>query len=154
MEKEAFIMQLRHMIEIKEKISELLTTFDYAPGNTLIESLIHGVGCDAKKHLELFHGLLDRAMGVTEAITKENKEIIKNLIDQVVELEWNVESQLKVLLDKLTDEKTKKILFHVLGDVQRHKVVLENIKELVESMSVEEESVLDQIWKYSVTFDE
>ena len=40
-------MQLRQMIEIKEKIGEMLLTVDCCPNNSLLESLFHGIGLDA-----------------------------------------------------------------------------------------------------------
>ncbi|MHA1686290.1 MAG: hypothetical protein ACTSYD_07740 [Candidatus Heimdallarchaeaceae archaeon] len=154
MEKEAFIMQMRQIIEIKEKISEMLLKFDISPGNTLYEAIIHGIGYNAKKHIEIFQGLLDRAQGITEPLSAEGKDKIKELLDTIIELEWNVEVQLKTITDKITDDKTRKILLQTLGDVQRDKAILADIKELADSMTEEEENVMDKIWKYSVTFDD
>ena len=154
MEKEAFIMQMRQIIEIKEKISEMLLKFDISPGNTLYEAIIHGIGYNAKKHIEIFQGLLDRAQGITEPLSAEGKDKIKELLDTIIELEWNVEVQLKTITDKITDDKTRKILLQTLGDVQRDRAILADIKELADSMTEEEENVMDKIWKYSVTFDD
>ncbi|MHA2309123.1 MAG: hypothetical protein ACXABJ_07590, partial [Candidatus Heimdallarchaeaceae archaeon] len=95
MEKDAFIMQLRQMIEIKEKISELLTTIQFCPGNSLLEALIHGMGLDAKKHSEIFKGLLDRAQGINDAIEEDYKDSVLETVDKVLELEWNINNQLK-----------------------------------------------------------
>lgn len=154
MEKEAFIMQMRQIIEIKEKISEMLLKFDISPGNTLYEAIIHGIGYNAKKHIEVFQGLLDRAQGITEPLSAEDKDKIKELLDTIIELEWNVEVQLKTITDKITDDKTRKILLQALGDVQRDRAILADMKELADSMTEEEEKVMDKIWKYSVTFDD
>jgi len=154
MEKDAFIMQLRQMIEIKEKISEYLTTVQCCPGNSLLESLIHGMGLDAKKHAEIFKGLLDRAQGVNVAIDEDYKDSVLDTVDKVLELEWNISNQLKTVIDRVTDEKTKKIMTTVLGDVQRHEVTLRYLQEFVETMTEEEENVVDKIWKYSIKFDE
>ncbi|MCK4897026.1 MAG: hypothetical protein KAS47_09460, partial [Candidatus Heimdallarchaeota archaeon] len=90
MDKDAFIMQLRQMIEIKEKISELLMNVNCCPGNSLIESLFHGMALDAQKHAEIFKGLLDRAQGLNEAIEEERKLVVLDSVNKVLELEWNV----------------------------------------------------------------
>ena len=42
----------------------------------------------------------------------------------------------------------------VLGDVQRHEVTLKYLKDFVETMTEDEENVVDKIWKYSIKFDE
>ncbi|NPD90043.1 MAG: hypothetical protein HGN29_15120 [Asgard group archaeon] len=154
MEKEAFIMQLRQMIDIKEKISELLTTIQFCPGNSLLEALIHGMGLDAKKHAEIFMGLLDRAQGINQAIEEDYKDSVLETVDKVLELEWNISNQLKNVVDRVVDEKTKKVMTTVLGDVQRHEITLKYLKDFVESMTEEEENVVDKIWKYSIKFDE
>ena len=154
MEKDAFIMQLWQMIEIKEKISELLLTMDCCPQNSLLQSMFQGVGLDAKKHSEMFKGLLDRAQGVNQAIEEEKKSAIIDTISKVLELEWNMKTQVRNVIDKITDEKTKKVLTTILGDIQRHEVTLKDLKELVDSMTVKEEKVLDKIWKYSIKFDD
>lgn len=154
MEKDAFIMQLRQMIEIKEKISELLTTIQCCPGNSLLESLIHGIGLDAQKHAEIFKGLLDRAQGINEAIEEEYKDSVLDTVDKVLELEWNISNQLKNVVDRIMDEKTKKVMTTILGDVQRHEVTLKYLKDFVETMTEDEENIIDKIWKYSIKFDE
>lgn len=154
MEKEAFVMQLRQIIEIKEKISDMLLKFDVSPGNTIYEAIIHGIGYNAKKHIEIFQGLLDRAQGISSPLTTEEKEKIKELLDTIMELEWNVEVQLKTLTDKTTDDKTRKILLQTLGEVQRDRAILSELKELSEEMTETEETAMDKIWKYSVTFDD
>ena len=154
MEKDAFIMQLRQMIEIKEKISELLLTVDCCPNNSLLESLFRGIGLDAKKHSEMFKGLLDRAQGINQAVEDERKTAIIETISKVLELEWNMKTQVRNVIDKITDEKTKKVLTTILGDIQRHEVTLGDLKDFVDSMTVEEENVLDKIWKYSIKFDD
>ncbi len=154
MEKDAFIMQLRQMLEIKEKISEILVSVDCCVGNSLLESLIHGIGLDAKKHAVIFKGLLDRSQGLNQAIPLDDKEEAISKIEKVIELEWNIKNQLKPVIDKITDDTTKKILFTILGDVQKHEATLKNFIDLIGSMSTDEEKILDKIWKYSVKFDD
>ncbi|MHA1116053.1 MAG: hypothetical protein K9W45_03425 [Candidatus Heimdallarchaeum aukensis] len=154
MEKEAFIMQLRQMIEVKEKIADLLTYYDFAVGNTLIEALMNGIGFDAKKHILILKGLLDRAQGLNQAIPEETKENVLKTLDTVIELEWNIINQNKAIIDKITDQKTKAILNNILGEVQRHEAILKGLKNLISELTVEEEKVLDKIWKYGVKFDD
>jgi hypothetical protein len=154
MEKDALIMQLRQMIEIKEKIGELLMNVDCCPTNSLLESLFHGVGLDAKKHAEILRGLLDRAQGLNRPLEEERKDNILDTISKVLELEWNVRNQVRNAVDRVVDEKTKTVLTSILGDIQRHEVTLKDLQEFVETMTVEEEKILDKIWKYSIKFDE
>lgn len=154
MEKDAFIMQLRQILEIKEKISDILVSVDCCVGNSLLESIFHGIGLDAKKHAELIKGLLDRAQGLNQAIPLDDKENATAKIKKVIELEWNVKNQLRTFVDKITDGTTKKILVTVLGDVQRHEATLTSLIDLIGSMSTDEEKIVDKIWKYSVKFDD
>lgn len=147
-------MQLRQMLEIKEKISEMLLEPDYAPSNSLIEGILYGIGLDAQKHAKLFDGLLNRAKGVNQPIEEDSKENILERIDTVLELEWNVINQIKMLIDKVTDQTTKKILNTILGDIQRHEKTLSELKKVIKSLCKEEETALDQIWKYSLEFTE
>ena len=153
MEKDAFIMQLRQMIEIKEKVSELLMNVNCCPQNSLLESLFHGIALDAKKHVEIFKGLLDRAQGLNEALEEDRKQEILQTVNKVLELEWNVGNQTRNVIDKMTDDKTKKVLTTILGDIQRHEVTLKDLQDFVEGMTIEQENVLDKIWKYSIKFD-
>ena len=69
-------------------------------------------------------------------------------------MEWNVRNQLRTVVDKITDDTTKKILVTVLGDVQRHEATLTSLIDLIGSMSTDEEKIVDKIWKYSVKFDD
>ena len=154
MEKDAFIMQMRQMIEIKEKISELLMNVQCCPDNSLLEALFHGMALDAQKHSEIFKGLLDRAQGVNVAIEEERKQAILASVNKVLELEWNVKNQTMNLIDKVTDDKTKKVLRTILGDIQRHEVTLRDLQSFSEDMAVDQEKILDKIWKYSMKFDE
>ncbi len=154
MDKDAVIMQLRQMIEIKEKISELLMNVNCCPDNSLLEALFHGMALDAQKHSEIFKGLLDRAQGMNEAIEDERKTEILASVNKVLELEWNVKNQTKTIIDRVTDEKTKKILTTVLGDIQRHEVTLKDLQHFSEDMSIDQERIIDKIWKYSIKFDD
>ena len=154
MEKDAFIMQLRQMLEIKNKISDILVSVDCCVGNSLLESLFHGIGLDAKKQAEIFKGLLDRAQGQNQAIPLDDKKCSTDKIKKVIELEWNVKNQLKSVIDKMTDDTTKKILITVLGDVQRHEATLNSLIDLIGAMSTDEEKIVDKIWKYSIKFDD
>jgi len=142
------------MIEVKEKIADLLTYYDFAVGNTLIEALMNGIGFDAKKHILILKGLLDRAQGLNQAIPEETKENVLKTLDTVIELEWNIINQNKAIIDKITDQKTKAILNNILGEVQRHEAILKGLKNLISELTVEEEKVLDKIWKYGVKFDD
>lgn len=146
-------MQLRQMIEIKEKVSELLMNVNCCPQNSLLESLFHGIALDAKKHVEIFKGLLDRAQGLNEALEEDRKQEILQTVNKVLELEWNVGNQTRNVIDKMTDDKTKKVLTTILGDIQRHEVTLKDLQDFVEGMTIEQENVLDKIWKYSIKFD-
>ncbi len=154
MEKDAFIMQLRQMIEIKEKIAALLSYYEFAAGNTLVEALINGIGLDAKKHLLILRGLLDRAQGLNQAIPEDTKNDVIKTLDTVIALEWNIISQAKSILDKITDQKTKHVLMNILGEAQRNEATLKGLKNLVSEMTVEEEKVLDKIWKYGIRLDD
>jgi len=154
MDKDAFIMQLRQMIEIKEKISELLMEVQCCPDNSLLEALFHGMALDAKKHSEIFKGLLDRAQGVNKAIEEERKVAILASVSKVLELEWNIGNQTRNIIDRITDDITKKILTTILGDIQRHEVALKSLQSFSEDMSVDQEKIIDKIWKYSINFDD
>ena len=154
MDKDAFIMQLRQMIEIKEKISELLMNVDCCPNNSLLEALFHGMSLDAKKHSEIFKGLLDRAQGVNQAIEEERKQVILNSVNKVLELEWNVKNQTRNVIDRVSDDKTKRVLTSILGDIQRHEVTLKDLHSFSEDMVVDQEKIIDKIWKYSIKFDD
>ncbi|MCK4844990.1 MAG: hypothetical protein KAS95_04905 [Candidatus Heimdallarchaeota archaeon] len=154
MEKDAFIMQLRQMLEIKEKIGEILVSVDCCVGNSLLESLFHGIGLDAKKHAEMLRGLLDRAQGLNQAIPLDDKDNATNKIKKVIELEWNVKNQLRSVVDKITDDTSKKILVTILGDVQRHEATLNSLIDLIGALSTDEEKIVDKIWKYSIKFDD
>lgn len=147
-------MQLRQMLDIKEKISEMLLEPGYTPSNSLIEGILYGIGLDAQKHIKLFEGLLNRAQGVNRAIEEDSKKVIIERIDTVLQLEWNIINQIKILIDQVTDQTTKKILNTILGDIQRHEKTLSELKKVIKSLSKEEETVLDQIWKYSLEFTE
>ena len=147
-------MQLRQMIEIKEKIGELLMNVECCPGNSLLESLFHGMALDAKKHAEIFRGLLDRAQGLNEAIDDEKKEVVLDNVNKVLELEWNVRNQTRNIIDRITDEKTKRVMTTILGDIQRHEVTLKDLKDFIEGMTEDQENIIDKIWKYSIKFDE
>lgn len=147
-------MQLRQMIEIKEKISELLMNVNCCPGNSLLESLFHGMALDAQKHAEIFRGLLDRAQGLNEAIEEERKLVVLDSVNKVLELEWNVGNQTRNIINRVTDDKTKKVLTTILGDIQRHEVTLRDLHDFIEGMTVDQEDIIDKIWKYSIKFDD
>ncbi|GAH84011.1 unnamed protein product [marine sediment metagenome] len=73
------------MIEIKEKISELLMNVNCCPDNSLLEALFHGMALDAKKHSEIFKGLLDRAQGMNKAIEGRIMQYIEDKLPEEVE---------------------------------------------------------------------
>ncbi len=154
MDKDAFIMQLRQMIEIKEKISELLMDVNCCPDNSLLEALFQGMALDAQKHAQIFRGLLDRAQGINFAIEEDRKIAILSTVNKVLELEWNIKNQTRNVLDRVTDDKTKKVLTTVLGDIQRHELTLKDLQSFSEDMSVDQEKIIDKIWKYSIKFDD
>lgn len=154
MDKDAFIMQLRQMIEIKEKISELLMNVNCCPDNSLLEALFHGMSLDAKKHSEIFKGLLDRAQGINQAIDEERKKAILTSVNKVLELEWNVKNQTRNVIDRVSDDKTKRVLTSILGDIQRHEVTLKDLQSFSEDMVADQEKTIDKIWKYSIKFDD
>ncbi|MHA1668442.1 MAG: hypothetical protein ACTSUR_07270 [Candidatus Heimdallarchaeaceae archaeon] len=154
MEKDAFIMQLKQIIEIKEKVRKLIESLGDCPSNSLIESLYLSIANDAKKHLDIFQGLLDRALGLNKPLEEDKITEILETLAKVRELEWNIGNQIRTIINKVTDEKTKSVLTSVLGDIQRHEFYLRNLQEFINVMTENEEKIVEKIWKYSIHFDD
>lgn len=117
-------------------------------GNPTIKGVLKGISLDSVKHAEMYDSAVKLLTSVPQALTQENLDQQKKLVEKHIELEAELIEKISNALPTVENKKVKLLLNAILADEKRHHELLKEILEiLVKGETITEADWWDVLWK-------
>jgi len=146
--KEELIKFLKDQIKVENKIVESLNKSLPEIGNPTVKGVLKGVSLDSVKHAELYASAVMLMTTVSKALTQENLDKQKDLVEKHIQMEAELIEKISKVLPSVKDNKVKLLLSAILADEKRHHGLLKQVLEiLVKGETITEADWWDVLWK-------
>ena len=117
-------------------------------GNPTVKGVLKGISLDSVKHAEMYDSAVKLLTSVPQALTQENLDQQKKLVEKHIELEAELIEKISSTLPTVENKKVKLLLNAILADEKRHHELLKEILEiLVKGETITEADWWDVLWK-------
>ena len=117
-------------------------------GNPTVKGVLKGISLDSVKHAEMYNSAVKLLTSVPQALTQENLDQQKKLVEKHIELEAELIEKISNTLPTVENKKVKVLLNAILADEKRHHELLKEILEiLVKGETITEADWWDVLWK-------
>jgi bacterioferritin (cytochrome b1) len=145
---EQLINFLNKQIRIEHQIVSSLNKSLTDIGNPTIKGVLKGISLDSVKHAEMYDSAVKLLTSVPQALTQENLDEQKRLVERHIELEAELIEKISNVLPTVENKKVKLLLNAILADEKRHHELLKEILEiLVKGETITEADWWDVLWK-------
>ena len=117
-------------------------------GNPTVKGVLKGISLDSVKHAEMYDSAVKLLTSVPQALTQENLDQQKKLVEKHIELEAELIEKISNTLPTVENKKVKLLLNAILVDEKRHHELLKEILEiLVKGETITESDWWDVLWR-------
>lgn len=139
---------LKDQIKIENKIVESLNKSLPDIGNPAVKGVLKGISLDSVKHAEMYSSAVALMTGVSKALTQENLDKQKDLVEKHIQMEAELIEKISKMLPSVKDKKVNLLLRAILADEKRHHELLKDVLEiLVKGETITEADWWDMLWK-------
>jgi rubrerythrin len=146
--KDELVQFLKDQIKVENKIVESLNKSLPDIGNQTVQGVLKGISLDSVKHAEMYASAVRLMTTVSKALTQENLDQQKDLVEKHIQLEIVLIQKIGKVLPEVKDKKVRLLLEAILSDEKRHHELLRNVLEiLVKGETITEADWWDMLWK-------
>jgi rubrerythrin len=146
--KDELVEFLKEQVKVENKIVESLNKSLPEIDNPTVKGVLKGVSLDSVKHAEMYASAVRLMTTVSKALTQENLDKQKDLVERHIEMEARLIRKISEVLPTVKDNKVKLLLSAILEDEKRHHGLLKQILEvLVKGETITEADWWDILWK-------
>jgi rubrerythrin len=146
--KDALVDFLKKQIKIEQEIVNSLNKSLVAIMNPTVKGVLKGISLDSVKHAEMYDSAVKLLTSVPPALTQENLDKQKELVEKHIEMEAELIEKIGKVLPNVENKKVKLLLNAILMDEKRHHELLKDILEiLVQGETITEADWWDILWK-------
>jgi len=146
--KDELVEFLKEQVKVENKIVDSLNKSLPEIDNPTVKGVLKGVSLDSVKHAEMYASAVRLMTTVSKALTQENLEKQKTLVERHIQMEADLIKKISKVLPTVKDNKVKLLLSAILEDEKRHHGLLKQILEiLVKGETITEADWWDIIWK-------
>jgi rubrerythrin len=146
--KDELVQFLKDQIKVENKIVESLNKSLPDIGNQTVQGVLKGISLDSVKHAEMYASAVRLMTTVSKALTQENLDQQKDLVEKHIQLEIVLIQKIGKMLPEVKDKKVRLLLEAILSDEKRHHELLRNVLEiLVKGETITEADWWDMLWK-------
>ena len=146
--KDELVEFLKEQVKVENKIVDSLNKSLPEIDNPTVKGVLKGVSLDSVKHAEMYASAVRLMTTVSKALTQENLDKQKDLIERHIQMEADLIKKISKVLPTVKDNKVKLLLSAILEDEKRHHGLLKQILEiLVKGETITEADWWDIIWK-------
>ncbi len=139
---------LREQIKIENDIVDSLNSALVEVKNPPVKGVLKGISLDSVKHAELYAAAVELLTKVSQALTQENLDKQKALVEKHIRMEAELIKKISKVLPSVENEKVKFLLNAILEDERRHHALLKMVLEiLVRGETITEEDWWELLWK-------
>ncbi len=130
--------QIRNENEIVQSVTEGLKSINNLP----VKAVLKGISLDSTKHAELYASAITLLETVSQAMTQENLDQQKALVEKHIKLEADLIKKLEDELPTIENKKVAFLLNSILMDERRHHAMLKEVLEII----VRGETITEEDW--------
>jgi len=146
--REELINFLKEQINVENEIVDSLNNALVEIKNPPVKGVLKGISLDSVKHAEMYAAAAELLTGVSKALTQEELDKQKALVEKHIHMEADVIKKMGKVLPKVENKKVKLLLNAILADEKRHHELLKMVLEiLVRGETITEEDWWDLLWK-------
>jgi rubrerythrin len=110
--------------------------------NPAVKGVLKAISLDSTKHAQMYSSAINLLTSVPQALTEENLDKQKALVEKHIQLEAQVISRLQEVIPSVQNEKVKLLLNAILSDEVRHHALLKKVLDIL----VRGETITDADW--------
>lgn len=110
--------------------------------NQAVTGVLKGISLDSVKHAEMYSSAINLLTNVPQALTEENLDKQKKLVEKHILLEAKIIKILDEVIPSIENKKVQLLLKAILSDEKRHHTLLKQVLEIL----VRGETITDQEW--------
>jgi len=139
---------IKAQIIIENEIVDSLNNGLVEIKNPPVKGVLKGISLDSVKHAEMYAAAKELLTGVAQALTQENLDKQRALVEKHIRLESELIKKISKVLPNVENEKVKLLLNAILADEKRHHELLKMVLEiLVKGETITEADWWDLLWK-------
>jgi ribonucleotide reductase beta subunit family protein with ferritin-like domain len=139
---------LKKQIVIENEIVDSLNSGLVDIKNPPVKGVLKGISLDSIKHAELYSSAVTLLTNVSQALTQENLDKQKALVEKHIQLEAELIKKLDRIIPTIENKKVKFLLNAILADEKRHHEMLKMVLEIiVRGETITEEDWWELLWK-------
>ncbi len=133
---------LKNQIEVEKQIVASLEKPLANMKNPAVKGVLKGVSLDSVKHAELYTAAVTLLTEASTALTQENLDEQKSLVQKHIEIEAKLIRKLEEMLPQIENKKVSFLLDAILNDERRHHAMLKMVLEII----VHGETITEDDW--------
>ena len=140
--KDNLIEFLKNQIKVEKEIVASLEKPLRSMKNPAVKGVLMGVSLDSIKHAELYMAAVTLLTNASTALTQENLDEQRALIEKHIEIESQLIKKLETMIPKIDDQKVVFLLNSILADERRHHEMLKMVLEII----IHGETITEEDW--------
>jgi bacterioferritin (cytochrome b1) len=133
---------LKHQIVIEKEIVASLEKALVDMKNPAVKGVLKGVSLDSMKHAELYSSAITLLTHASTALTQENLDEQRALVEKHIEIEAKLIKQLEAIMPTIENKKVEFLLKAILNDECRHHAMLKMVLDII----VHGETITEADW--------
>jgi rubrerythrin len=133
---------IKRQINIEKEIVTSLNKGLVDIKNPPVKGVLKGISLDSVKHAELYASALSLLTNVSQALTQENLDAQRTLVEKHIQLEADLIGKIENILPKIDNKKVKFLIESILTDEKRHHAMLKTVLDLI----VHGETITEADW--------
>jgi len=133
---------LKNQIIVEKEIVSSLEKPLSKMKNPAVKGVLKGVSLDSIKHAELYSAAITLLTSASTALTQENLDEQKGLVEKHIEIESKLIAVLEQKIPEVEDKKVVFLLQSILADERRHHEMLKMVLEII----IHGETITEEDW--------
>ncbi len=133
---------LKNQIVVEKQIVDSLEKALVDMKNPAVKGVLKGVSLDSVKHAELYTSAVTLLTSASTALTQENLDEQRALVEKHIEIEAKLIRKLEEVLPTIDNKKVVFLLNAILNDEKRHHAMLKMVLEII----VHGETITEDDW--------
>ena len=133
---------LKNQITVEKEIVSSLEKPLSTMKNPAVKGVLKGVSLDSIKHAELYSAAITLLTSASTALTQENLDEQKGLVEKHIEIESKLIAVLEQKIPEVEDKKVVFLLQSILTDERKHHEMLKMVLEII----IHGETITEEDW--------
>ena len=141
---------MKRQITVENEIVSSLNKGVADMKNPPVKAVLKGISLDSVKHAELYAAAIKLLTEVSTALSQENLDAQKALVEKHIEMEADLIKKLEKRMPTIQNGKVKFLLNAIFMDEKRHHAMLKTILEsIVRAETITEDDWWQSLWEGS-----